>query len=175
MKATERRKSILSILQETSQPTSASQLGKELGVSRQIIVGDIALLRAEEHAILATPRGYVMQAPLAIPDGAYVRKIVCQHGPEAVEEELTILLAGGARVLDVEIEHPIYGVLTGALNISSVEDRDRFLDDLRQYRGTLLSNLTGGVHTHTVSFPSVQAYQDIVHSLKKAGILLEDQ
>ncbi|MGQ7661037.1 transcription repressor NadR [Streptococcus suis] len=175
MKAIERRKHILSFLQATSQPLSANYLAKEFGVSRQVIVGDVALLRAEGALILATPRGYLLQPSLASIEGAYVRKIVCQHGPEDVEKELTILLEGGAQILDVEIEHPIYGLLSGKLNITSFEDRDRFLDDLSHYKGVLLSNLTEGVHTHTVSFPSVQAYQELSLVLKAAGILLENQ
>lgn len=175
MKAIERRKHILSLLQETSQPLSANYLAKEFGVSRQVIVGDIALLRAEGDLVLATPRGYLLQSSLAPLEGAYIRKIACQHGPEDVEKELTILLEGGAQILDVEIEHPIYGLLSGNLNITSFEDRDRFLDDLSHYKGVLLSNLTEGVHTHTVSFPSVQAYQELSLVLKAAGILLENQ
>ena len=174
MKAIERRKHILSLLQETSQPLSANYLAKEFGVSRQVIVGDIALLRAEGDLVLATPRGYLLQSSLAPLEGAYIRKIACQHGPEDVEKELTILLEGGAQILDVEIEHPIYGLLSGKLNITSFEDRDRFLDDLSHYKGVLLSNLTEGVHTHTVSFPSVQAYQELSLALMNAGILLED-
>ena len=142
MKAIERRKHILSLLQETSQPLSANYLAKEFGVSRQVIVGDIALLRAEGDLVLATPRGYLLQSSLAPLEGAYIRKIACQHGPEDVEKELTILLEGGAQILDVEIEHPIYGLLSGKLNITSFEDRDRFLDDLSHYKGVLLSNLT---------------------------------
>ncbi|HFI2665288.1 TPA: transcription repressor NadR [Streptococcus suis] len=174
MKAIERRKHILSLLQETSQPLSANYLAKEFGVSRQVIVGDIALLRAEGDLVLATPRGYLLQSSLAPLEGAYIRKIACQHGPEDVEKELTILLEGGAQILDVEIEHPIYGLLSGKLNITSFEDRDRFLDNLKHYQGVLLSNLTEGVHTHTVAFPSVQAYQELSLALMNAGILLED-
>ncbi len=95
-------------------------------MSRQVIVGDVALLRAEGEAVLATPRGYLLQSSLPSIEGAYIRKIACQHGPEEVEKELTILLEGGAQILDVEIEHPIYGLLSGKLNIASLEDRDHF-------------------------------------------------
>lgn len=174
MKATDRRKKILSLLQEECQPISASCLAEEFGVSRQVIVGDVALLRAEGESILATSKGYLVQSCLVTTEGSYIRKIACQHGPEDVEKELTILLMGGAQILDVEIDHPIYGLLGGKLNIVSLEDRDRFLDDLSRYEEVLLSKLTNGVHTHTVSFPSVQAYQDISKELKKAGILLEN-
>ncbi|HEL2382983.1 TPA: transcription repressor NadR [Streptococcus suis] len=175
MKATERRKKILSLLRESPYPLAANYLAKEFGVSRQVIVGDVALLRAEGEAVLATPRGYLLQSSLPSTEGAYIRKIACQHGPEEVEKELTILLEGGAQILDVEIEHPIYGLLSGKLNIASLEDRDHFLDALGQYQGVLLSNLTEGVHTHTVSFPSVQAYNELSTALKHAGILLENQ
>ncbi|MDQ8836326.1 transcription repressor NadR [Streptococcus ruminantium] len=174
MKATDRRKKILSVLKENRHPISASYLAKWLEVSRQVIVGDVALLRAEGESILATPRGYLMQSCLVATEGTYIRKIACQHGPEDVEKELTILLMGGAQVLDVEIEHPIYGLLTGKLNITSLKDRDRFLEALSHHEEALLSHLTNGVHTHTVCFPSVQAYQAILNELREAGILLEN-
>ncbi len=122
MKAIERRKHILSLLQETSQPLSANYLAKEFGVSRQVIVGDVALLRAEGDLVLATPRGYLLQSSLAPLEGAYIRKIACQHGPEDVEKELTILLEGGAQILDVKLNILFYGLLSGKLNITSFED-----------------------------------------------------
>ena len=61
MHAEERRETILKLLRQSAQPVSASTLAAQLSVSRQIIVGDIALLRAGGADILATPRGYCLQ------------------------------------------------------------------------------------------------------------------
>ena len=59
MHSDERRKAIASILRAADGPISASALAEKFSVSRQIIVGDIALLRSSGEEILATPRGYV--------------------------------------------------------------------------------------------------------------------
>ena len=60
MRAEERRQAIRELLQNSKQPVSASVLAARFAVSRQIIVGDIALLRAAGADISATPRGYVI-------------------------------------------------------------------------------------------------------------------
>ena len=46
MKGEERRKQLLNILSSSNNPVSGGTLAKELNVSRQIIVQDISLLRA---------------------------------------------------------------------------------------------------------------------------------
>ena len=46
MNAAQRRERILTRLNSAGAPLSASTLAAELGVSRQIVVGDVALLRA---------------------------------------------------------------------------------------------------------------------------------
>lgn len=59
MHSDERRKAIADVLRAADAPISASALAEKFSVSRQIIVGDIALLRSSGEEILATPRGYV--------------------------------------------------------------------------------------------------------------------
>ena len=58
VEGTTRRKEILRQLQLSEKPVSASRFARDLGVSRQIIVGDVALLRAAGEDIIATSRGY---------------------------------------------------------------------------------------------------------------------
>ncbi|MDE6841162.1 MAG: HTH domain-containing protein, partial [Oscillospiraceae bacterium] len=65
MNATERRGRILEYLREWDRPLSATALARRLSVSRQVIVGDVALLRAAGEGITATPRGYVLDRPRA--------------------------------------------------------------------------------------------------------------
>ena len=111
MDAQERRQAIARRLEEASGPVSAAVLAREHSVSRQIIVGDIALLRAGGMDIAATPRGYVLPAPAA----GLVRTLACRHRADQMEEELNAMVDQGCTVLDVIVEHPIYGQLTGQL------------------------------------------------------------
>ena len=55
-----RRDGILSLLEESDTPLSGTELAHRFKVSRQVIVQDIALLRAEDKKILSTYRGYVL-------------------------------------------------------------------------------------------------------------------
>ena len=95
MDAQERRQAIARRLEEASGPVSAAVLAREHSVSRQIIVGDIALLRAGGMDIAATPRGYVLPAPAA----GLVRTLACRHRPDQLEEELHALVDPGCPVL----------------------------------------------------------------------------
>lgn len=102
MDAASRRQAILDRLRAADRPVSASALASERNVSRQIIVGDIAILRAGGAEISATPRGYVL--PQAT-DGI-TRTIACRHTLAQTGQELDILVDNGCTVLDVIVEHP---------------------------------------------------------------------
>ena len=123
MTSSERRIEIESRLRAAQNPVSATALAAELGVSRQIIVGDVALLRAGGVDIQATPRGYVLAA-----EGAGVSAVLaCVHNADHMERELTLMVDYGAEVLDVIVEHPVYGQLTGQLQLRSRYDVSQFL------------------------------------------------
>ena len=139
MEAASRRQAILDRLRTADRPVSASALAAGLNVSRQIIVGDIALLRAGGAEISATPRGYVL--PRAT-DGI-TRTIACRHTLAQTGQELDILVDNGCTVLDVIVEHPVYGQLTGQLQISSRYDVEQFLARIRDSDAAPLSMLTG--------------------------------
>ncbi len=102
-----RKNKVLKMISESTEPISASTIAKELNVSRQIIVGDVALLRAEGNDILATFRGYRLEHP----ETSFYAKIACVHDYEMMETELQTIIDEGATVEDVIIEHPIYGDL----------------------------------------------------------------
>ena len=159
MEAASRRQAILDRLRTADRPVSASALAAGLNVSRQIIVGDIALLRAGGAEISATPRGYVL--PRAT-DGI-TRTIACRH-----------TLAQTGQELDVIVEHPVYGQLTGQLQISSRYDVEQFLARIRDSDAAPLSMLTGGLHLHTLCCPNEDAYTRACAALKAAGLLLDD-
>ena len=170
MEAASRRQAILDQLRTADRPVSASALAAGLNVSRQIIVGDIALLRAGGAEISATPRGYVL--PRAT-DGI-TRTIACRHTLAQTGQELDILVDNGCTVLDVIVEHPVYGQLTGQLQISSRYDVEQFLARIRDSDAAPLSLLTGGLHLHTLRCPNEDAYTRACAALKAAGLLLDD-
>lgn len=170
MEAASRRQAILDRLRTADRPVSASALAAGLNVSRQIIVGDIALLRAGGAEISATPRGYVL--PLAT--GGITRTIACRHTLAQTGQELDILVDNGCTVLDVIVEHPVYGQLTGQLQISSRYDVEQFLARIRDSDAAPLSMLTGGLHLHTLCCPNEDAYTRACAALKAAGLLLGD-
>lgn len=169
MDAELRRTTILQRLRESSAPLSASSLAGELGVSRQVIVGDIALLRATGCEIVATARGYQMARPQV--GGRYLGKIACQHTLADTEQELATIVALGGEVLDVMVEHYLYGEITGQLNIASRQDVAAFIEKVRKNEARLLSELTDGVHLHTVGCRDSTAFEAIRASLEAQGLL----
>lgn len=172
MTSAQRREKITEFLKKSLLPISASMLAKELQVSRQVIVGDIALLRASGIDILATPRGYIF-TPNELSGGSLLFTIACNHGTEQTAEELYIIVDNGGKIIDVTVEHPIYGQITGQLNIFSRYDVDEFIKNTKQQNAPLLSKLTDGVHLHTVSCKNEEIFKRIVADLEQAGILLD--
>lgn len=173
MKANERRKQIVAELRKQVEPISASKLAQKLGVSRQIIVGDIALLRAESQDILSTPKGYVLQK--VQPTGQFIGKIACQHDASATRKELELILAQGGVVLDVEVEHPVYGMLIAPLTIRTTEEMEVFLEEVAKSQASLLSELTQGIHLHTLSCPDKSVFDQIKQSLSEAHLLVDEE
>ncbi len=167
MNAQQRRAHILDRLSQAAQPLSATALAGELGVSRQIIVGDVALLRAAGADITATPRGYVVRRAAGL-----VRQVAVQHRPEEMERELNAIVDQGCTVLDVVVEHPVYGQLIGRLDLSSRYDVSEFIRKVAQSRSHPLSDLTDGIHLHTLSCPDEGAYQRVLAALEREGFLL---
>ena len=170
MNAKERRQAILEQLKRAEKPVSATALARQYGVSRQIIVGDVALLRAGGEPISATPRGYVLDRE---GDGL-LHTVAVRHQDREMERELLICVDNGCTVLDVIVEHPVYGQLTGQLQISSRYDVEQFLARIRDSDAAPLSMLTGGLHLHTLCCPNEDAYTRACAALKAAGLLLDD-
>lgn len=170
MDAAGRRRAIAEALSKAAGPVAASVLGERFGVSRQIVVGDIALLRASGMDITATPRGYILGAGVGL---GLRRTVACVHDAEGMEHELNIMVSNGCTVLDVVIEHAVYGQLTGELHLRSLRDVQEFMRRSREHGGSPLSLLTGGIHTHTLLCPDNRSFEDCVRELKEAGILLE--
>ena len=169
MDAQKRRQAIAQQLEQARGPVSASALAKEFAVSRQIIVGDVALLRASGVEISATPRGYVLPEK---PEGL-TRTLACRHSGADMERELNAIVDQGCTVADVIVDHPIYGQLTGPLHLSSRYDVGQFVRRCREESAAPLSLLTEGIHLHTVTCPDEQAYERVKCALRELGVLLE--
>ena len=148
MNAAERRTKITHLLAQANGPLSATALAAQCGVSRQIIVGDVALLRAGGLAVLATPRGYILENTSA-PTCAE-RHIVSHHDNSRMLEELYTVVDLGGAVIDVTVEHAVYGQICAPLHIFSRYDADAFNEKIQQSGSRPLSNLTGGIHLHTI-------------------------
>ena len=167
MRAEERRQAILEHLRQSSRPVSAGLLAERFSVSRQVVVGDVALLRASGADISATPRGYVILKA----DRGLIRRVACRHDAAGMEAELCAVVDQGCSVLDVIVEHPVYGQLTGPLQLSSRYDVGQFLSRCAGARP--LSDLTGGIHLHTLSCPDEDAFRRVRDVLRDLGVLLE--
>ena len=168
MTAEERRKGIEQVLSQSPGPVSAAALARRFGVSRQIIVGDVALLRAAGAAIDATPRGYVTRRGSV----GLVRQVACRHAAADMEQELNIMVDNGCTVLDVAVDHPVYGQLTGALHLRSRYDVQQFVGRCAEARP--LSVLTEGIHLHTLICPDEAAWERVRAALAAGGFLLEE-
>ena len=169
MDAAGRRQTIRETLERADHPISAAALAQRLGVSRQIIVGDVAMLRAGGADIAATPRGYVLRRETP----GLLRTVACRHGGGEMEAELNAMVDQGCTVLDVIVEHPIYGQLTGPLQISNRHDVQQFIRRCQEAEALPLSRLTDGIHLHTLSCPDQASLERVRENLRKLGILFE--
>ena len=170
MRAEERRQAILEHLRQSSRPVSAGYFAERFSVSRQVVVGDVALLRAAGADISATPRGYII---LKTGPGL-TRQVACRHDAAGMEAELNAVVDQGCQVLDVIVDHPIYGQLTGSLQLSSRYDVSQFLSRCAQADARPLSDLTGGIHLHTLSCPDEAAFQRVREALRALDVLVEE-
>src|SRR5699024_2973157 len=119
MKAMDRREEIVSILEEATAPIKATELASKFAVSRQIIVGDIALLRARNIEIIATNQGYLLASAMkAAASGRYRGKLACLHSAEQTEEELQIVVYAGRDIEDVDVEQHIFGDRSSDVSVS---------------------------------------------------------
>lgn len=172
MNSEARRLAIYETLEATSNPIKGSELAKQYGVSRQVIVQDIALLRAKGIQVVATPTGYLIQELVA---SGLLKTICCHHGSsiDELKNELELIISYGGKVIDVIVEHPIYGEIRVVLNLNYLKDVRSFIERVSQAEIKLLSLLTEGVHYHTLEVEDEKMYEEIVTALKKQHFIYE--
>lgn len=170
MNSEQRRNAIIEILENSAMPVSAANLAEKFGVTRQIIVADIALLRAAGHIIRAEHKGYVSEKR---DTSVLFKKFAVKHGKDDVRDEFYIIVDNGGRVLDVTVEHPVYGKISAELNIASRYDADMFVEKMNITDVNPLSLLTHGLHIHTVAARSEESFIRIREKLTEKGIFIE--
>ncbi len=160
MKAQDRRKSIANYLLSETQAVSGSALSEKFGVSRQVIVGDISILKAEGYEIFSTHNGYIItKSPLC------ERVIKLKHTTEQTEDELNTIIDLGGTVVDVFVWHKVYGKVRADLNIFSRLHVKQFIEGVRSGKSTELMNITGGYHYHTVRADNEKILDNIENAL----------
>lgn len=167
MNTQDRREAIKKLIQESTTPLSATTLAKKFSVSRQVVVTDVAILRAAQEPILATPRGYIYEKK----EIGITFTIACMHSQEETKDELETIVDCGGFIEDVIIEHPIYGELSGKLKIASRLDVEEFIALCKDKKAKNLSDLNEGVHFHTLRVPNEKVHQFIITKLKEKGYL----
>lgn len=173
MSGKERRTHIYNLLQNQTEPIPGKRLAEETGVSRQVIVTDIALLKTGDIPIIGTNRGYLLVDETS-PDNMEKRIIVCQHRPDETRAELEAIVDSGVTVVDTVVEHPFYGEITGNLMVKSRYDVDAFIQLMDKAEAGLLSELTDGVHIHTIEADDKAKLDSACQKLAQLGILVED-
>lgn len=169
MNAIERRNNILNELSKSNMPLKGMLLAEKYKVTRQIIVKDIAILRAQGNLIIATPDGYIIGKE----SNRIQRIIAVIHNDDRLSEELNIIIKYGGIVEDVIVEHPIYGEIKGMLMIKNLYDLENFLKRYKENKAKLLSLLTDGVHIHTITADTEENMQSILKELEEKGFLIQ--
>lgn len=169
----ERRDQLVQLLSESEEPLKGGDLAESLGVSRQVIVQDVTLLKAQDAPITATSRGYIWSESER--SSAFSSVVACVHPPERTEEELNLLVDNGVLVKDVHVEHPVYGDIRASIMVKNRKQVQQFLKRVRETEASYLSELTNGVHLHTIEAEEKKDIEDAVKALEKAGFLIDTE
>ena len=168
MNTEQRRQKILQLLQQADTPLSGSALAKILGVSRQIVVQDMAMLRLQtEEEIVSTYQGYVLMKKHPI----CTRVFKVRHSADRTEEELQLIVDLSGKVEDVFVYHRVYGVVKGQLNIASRRDVQAFMQRLADSSSAPLMQITDDFHYHTVTAADEETLDLVEAKLKERGFL----
>ncbi|QTA37937.1 transcription repressor NadR [Thermosipho ferrireducens] len=154
---------ILDILKNARGPVKGKVLAEKLGVSRQIIVQDISSLKVKGYKIFSTRDGYILEK-----DENTVRKMVAvKHTADEIYDELFSIVNAGGKIIDVIVEHPIYGEITGRIDIGSSDDIAKFMSLLKSTGATPLLELSGGIHIHTIEAPDESTMKKVLKAIQK--------
>ena len=167
MTGQERRDAMIEIIQNSEKPVSGTALAKQFAVSRQVIVQDIALIRAAGYEVLSTHRGYLLGQKNSV-----TRIFKVSHTDEEIADELNLIVELGGKVLDVQINHKVYGRMKADLGIHSRKQVQDFIEEIRSGKSSPLKNITSNYHYHTVEADSEEVLDLIGKELNKRGYLV---
>lgn len=170
MNSKERRIKIQKQLYLSKKPIKGNELAKKFNITRQVVVKDIAILRAEGVNIIATPEGYIFN------DGnnSFKRVFAMNHSENDIKDELEIIIKYGGKVEDIIVEHPLYGEIKAMIMIKTLYDVNKFLKSFSESKAMPLSILTEGVHLHTISAETNEILDIIEQELKYRGFVLHE-
>ncbi len=169
MKSAERRKEILRFLGDTETPVPANVIKEKFGVSRQVIVQDIAILRANGYGIISTNKGYVLDLKARLS-----RVFKCRHSLEELIEEGEIIISSGGIIDDISVNHRLYGKISANLMLSNRIHVEELYRSLASGASKPLMSVTDGYHYHAVSADSEKALDEIENKLRERGFLIEN-
>lgn len=168
MNGAERRAAVLDRIKNSGSPVPGKLLAAEYAVSRQVIVQDIALIRASGYDIISTNRGYILNGPPAVS-----RTFKVCHTDGQLEEELYSIVDLGGCVKNVMVNHKVYGHLEAPLNIASRRQAAEFIEEIRSGKSSPLKNITSDYHYHVVEADSARTLDMIEDMLEKKGFLIK--
>lgn len=168
MTGLERRQKIIRMIQESGTPVSGKELAKTCDVSRQVIVQDIALIRAAGYEIISTNRGYILNAPHTA-----TRVFKVSHTDEQLEDELCSIVDLGGKVVDVAVHHRVYGRLEAPLGLNSRKKVKEFIEDIKSGKSSPLKNITSNYHYHTIEAENEETLDSIEAMLRAKNYLVE--
>ncbi|MBE5753759.1 MAG: transcription repressor NadR [Clostridiales bacterium] len=168
MNSKDRKKEIAALLASQKRAITGDFLSEKYGVSRQIIVQDIAYLRKLGYTIVSTHYGYLLKkSPLL------ERVFEVYHDKNSTEDELLTIVQCGGTAADVFIMHDVYGKISAPLNILTEKQVGKFIETVKSGTSAELMNITGGRHFHTVRAENKVVLDNIEKALKEKGYLVE--
>ncbi|MEG1257140.1 transcription repressor NadR [Clostridium sp.] len=171
MTSLNRRYKIKNLLLTSQDPIKGQDFAKIFEVTRQVIVKDIAIIRAEGVDVISTPKGYMILRQ----NLTNIRKVIAvNHNRADLQEELKTIIRYGATVEDVIVEHPLYGEIRAMLMIKNMFDIENFINSFKEYSAEPLSILTNGIHLHTITCEDNNVLSNIISELDEKGFLIKE-
>jgi transcriptional regulator of NAD metabolism len=169
MKKEERRKKIIDLLSHSNSELSGEKLARLLGVTRQVIVQDINVLRSMNYDINSMARGYILNKG----DNGVRRVIAVKHTKNKIKEELNCIVENGGKVIDIIVEHPVYGEIRGNINVANKDDVEKFIGLLETSSAIPLLSLSNGIHLHTIQAKDDETIEKIIKALDRKKFILK--
>lgn len=168
MSGEKRREEMLTMLRQSAKPVSGTALARNFAVSRQVVVQDIALLRAQNQEIISTNKGYLLKQ--SFPNQ---RIFKVHHTDQEMEEELNLIVDYGGKIEDEFVYHKVYNVIRVEMGLKSRREIKEYMEKLKSGKSKSLKDVTSGYHYHTVTAESEEILDQIQEELQKRGFLAE--